>query len=395
VTVRQTGQFGDALIVFADIIGSSKYSAILGYQEYAKRLIEFQELFRSLGRRYFPEPEDKTVDYCHVDARADEGIVFVACPQKDRQEKQARLVMRAIEFLYHLKARLRFRSAPESGDAPRRFDVGAGVHWGPVVLTISRENNRSTIAGMEGYAINYAKRVESCSRQGEHSAILLSSEASKSLEFYPIVLSSLRGGLKGIDENVELYEVESGLFDHLELRQDDEDDGLLIREAERLCREPISIDSQWIKALTVSVLECELTGTDIPDERRRYRNLQYKMAWHSAKEHDPILIYLRGRECRESKQWSREIRHYRDILKKHPHFVHARLLMVKACWNLAQQPSEKQDILFVRDIAKEFLERYDHFLNDEERKEFKSLLETTANPDTKKRHQQAKGSAGK
>lgn len=376
MSARQLGQSGDALILFADIIDSSKYSAILGYREYAKRLLEFQDLFRSLGRMYFPEAEDKALDFCHVDARGDEGTVFITCPQKDRLQRQADLVMRAIEFLYHLKARLRFRSTPGSEVAPRRFGVGAGIHWGPIVMTLSKDNNRSTIRGMEGYAINYAKRVESCSRQGRHSQILLTSEASKCLESDPVVLNSVRCSLKGIEEDVELYEVESGLFKDLRLVQDDKEDGLVILEVERLCDKPIRIDSPWIKALAVSILECEIKRTAVAVEKKRYRDLQYKMAWHSVKEHDPILLYLRGRQCRESEQWSREIQQYRTILERHPEFIHARLLMLKACWRLAQQPTQREDLLFVRDTASEFLEKYDYFLTDAERKEFQSLLKT-------------------
>jgi len=93
----------DALLVFADIIDSSKFSSVLGYVEYAKRLTEYRQLFIDLGERYFPLPIDKTLNFSKVDARGDEGTVF--CIARGKKEKRE-LIFRAIEFLYHLKGQL-------------------------------------------------------------------------------------------------------------------------------------------------------------------------------------------------------------------------------------------------------------------------------------------------
>jgi len=379
VPSRQTGPMADALIVFADIMDSSKYSAVLGYCEYADRLLGFQETFRALGRRYFPEVEDKAVEFCGVDARGDEGIVLVVCPSSKRRDRQAGLVLRAIEFLYHLKGRLKF-SAVHAGSepAPSRFDVGAGIHWGPVVQTVADRDGRSVIDGMEGFAINYAKRVESCSREGRHSRIMLSSEAARCLELEPVLLANIRGVMKGIQDNVELHEVEAGLFDQMELRENDEADEKLVCEMEHLCNAPMTIDAPWVKSLAVSVLEYVCHNAPVAADKARYRQLQYDLAWHSTKEDDPILLYLRSRECRESGQRTRELRYIRSILGKHPHFVHARLQMVKACWALAQGKAEREDRLFAKDTAKEFLDRYGSILKEEERVEFRRLLKSPA-----------------
>lgn len=376
---RQPGDRVDALIVFADIVDSSKYSAVLGYREYAKRLLYFQETFRSLGRRYFPEAADKAVDFSHVEARGDEGTVFVGSPKGKRGATRGELVFRAIEFLYHLKGRLRFDTVSETAeDAPRRFDIGAGIHWGPVMLMLSQQNYRLIIDGVEGFAINYGKRVESCSREGRYSRILLSAEAARFLEFKPVLLSSVRAPMKGIEDDVELYEVEAGLFDAMELRQGDTADERLVEELEGLCVNPMLIDGPWIKALAISVLERAYLNSCVVAEKRKYRKLQYDLAWHSPKEDDPILLYLRSRECRERNERTRELRYLRRLLGKYPYFVPARLLMVKACSVIARGKAEREEKLFARDTAREFLDRYSEFLNAEEKRDFRKLLRELA-----------------
>lgn len=374
---RQVGNIAEALILFADIVDSSKYSAILGYEEYAKRLIAFQEIFQSLGRRYFPKPEDEAVEYSQVSARGDEGIIFIVA--SDPKER-ARLVFRAIEFLYHLKGLLRCCSDLEGnegdhGKAPSRFDIGAGVHWGKVVQTTNRtESHRQIIEGIEGFAVNYTKRIESSSRHGKHSRIVLSTDAAKSLEFDPIILSSFRADMKGIRDDVEVFEVESGLFDGIDVRAEDKFDAKIIEKIVKLSDSPNEVDASWIKSFAISVLEAMRKKSPVAADQKKYRELQYKLAWHSVGETDPILLYLRSRECRESGERTRELRYLKSILVRNPHFVPARLLLVKVCRDIVRERSEREEIVFACDTAKEFLGKYRHYLKKDEIEQFSALV---------------------
>jgi len=369
---KTVGQLANALLVFADVVDSSKYSAVLGFQEYADRLLRYQETFKELGRRYFRDVEDKALARSFVDARGDEGIVFFVASQSN----QAELVLRAVEFLYHLKGVLRFGA--ESGDgeprAPRRLGIGAGIHIGLVACTLDIEDTHSVIAGLEGFAINYAKRVESCSREGRHSRILLSSDAARVLQFEPVILSSIRAGMKGIDDDVQLYEVQSGLFDRLELRSNDPADEHMIRNVCDLADAPGRIDEPWVKAFTVSLLERLCTLTHIQEEKARYRDLQHKLAWHSTNEDDPILLFLRSRQYRDHGAHTQEIRYLKHIVDNHPGFVHARLAMIKACWALAKSKAERSELVYARDMAQEFLEHFSGFLTGSEKREFSRFI---------------------
>lgn len=374
---RQVGNIAEALILFADIVDSSKYSAILGYEEYARRLIAFQDIFQSLGRRYFPKSEDEAVEYSQVSARGDEGIVFIVA--SDPKERE-RLVFRAIEFLYHLKGLLRYCSDLEGnegdhGKAPSRFDIGAGVHWGQVVQTTTRtEAHRQIIEGIEGFAVNYTKRIESSSRHGKYSRIVLSTDAAKCLEFDPIILSSFRADMKGIRDDVEVFEVESGLFEGIDIRATDKCDAKIIEGIIKLSDSPNSDNASWIKSFVISVLETMCKKSPVPADQKRYRDLQYKLAWHSVGETDPILLYLRSRECRESGERTRELRYLKSILARNPHFVPARLLLAKACRDIVKETSEREEIVFARDTAKEFLGKYKHYLKKDEVEQFSALI---------------------
>jgi len=253
----------DALLVFVDVVDSSKYSSTLTYEDYARRLLYFQTAFKKLGRKYFPEVEDKALDFNVVDARGDEGIIFVTTREGDRDK----LIFQAIEFIYHLKGILKFGTDGEEGEpqnkSPSKLGVGAGIHFGQVALTIENKEGHSLISGVEGFSINYAKRVESSSRDGRFSRIMLSLDASKYLQVKPIILSEIRAPMKGIADNVELYEVQSGLFDHLLLDSNDVYDQVLITKICELTTRPEMIDEPWVKAFIVSVLESLILMTDI------------------------------------------------------------------------------------------------------------------------------------
>ena len=361
-----------SLLVFADIIDSSKYSAVLGYADYANRLLKFQNMFKELGRRYFPPPNDRSMEYCLVDARGDEGILFYAAPQADFSE----LVFRSIEFIYHLKGRLRFADyEKDTGrSSPQRLGLGAGIHVGQVAYAVKNENNHLVIDHLEGFSINYAKRIESCSRLGKYSRVFLSKEAARLLEDKPVVLSRMAASMKGIDDSAEVFEVQAGLFSGIKLDQNNLEDERLKETVINFAREPLEPEEPWQKSLSMSVLDYLLSQTSVGVRRNEYRDLQLKIAWNSSIEDDPIFLYVRARDHWDNKQYTQHIRYLRQIIQEHPEFVHARKRMVRACWAIAKSKAEPAEKVFARDMAKEFLNRFPHLLTVEEKKEFHELI---------------------
>jgi hypothetical protein len=308
-----------------------------------------------------------------VEARGDEGTVFVM----DTDRHDAAVVFRAIEFAYHLKAVMAFASPEELGQerAPHRLDIGAGIHVGPLAWFREPRAGHSVISGLEGYAINYAKRVESCSRKGRHSQILLSPEAAARLALEPAVLCPMHADMKGIGGDVQLFEVESGLFEHMELRQDNELDRRMICAVEELAEKPGRVQASWTKALIVSVLEALSHTANDTDEKVRYRNLQLRLAWYSTAESDPILLYLRSLQYRERGEHTQELRYLRQIAEQHPEFIHIRPPLVKACWRVAQGDSEPAERVYARDVARELLDHFRAFLSEEDRDTLKEIAQ--------------------
>ncbi|MEW6261931.1 MAG: hypothetical protein AB1641_02535 [Thermodesulfobacteriota bacterium] len=361
-----------SLLVFVDIVDSSKYSTVLGYKEYARRLLDFQNTFEKLGKTYFPDPVDRSREYCLVRARGDEGILFYATTQPNFSE----LVFRSIEFIYHLKGRLRFGidEKNEGSTSPRRMGLGAGIHVGQVAFAIKQENSRSIIDRLEGFSINYAKRVESCSRLGKYSRVFLSKEAAKVLEDKPVVLSRMTAPMKGIEESTEVFEVQAGLFSGVKLDPSDPEDEYLQSRVNSIVDRLIEMEEPWIKSLAVSVLDYLLGQSPVSARRQEYRNLQLNLAWHSSIEDDPILLYVRARDFWEKKKYTQYIRYLRQILQDHPEFVHARKRMITACWAITKGRAEPADKIFARDMAREFLDHFPQFLTAAEKKEFQALI---------------------
>ncbi len=361
-----------ALLIFADIVDSSKYSSVLGYKEYARRLLSFQNTFERLGEKYFPYPEDRSKGYCVVSARGDEGILFYAKTEPNFSE----LVFRSIEFMYHLKGRLRFGIGEMDGGStsPRRIGLGAGIHVGQVAFAVRQENNRSVIDRLEGFSINYAKRIESCSRLGKYSRVFLSKEAARLLEDKPIVLSRMNAPMKGIDESAEVFEVQAGLFSGLKLDPNDPEDEYLQSQVNLVASRPIEVEELWVKSLAVSVLDCLLDQSLVDARRTEYRDRQLKLAWHSSIEDDPILLYVRATNFWEKKQYSQHIRYLRQILQNHPDFVHARKRMIRACWEITKSKAEPAEKIFARDMAREFLDHFPQFLTADEKKELQAVI---------------------
>lgn len=361
-----------ALLIFADIVDSSKYSSVLGYKEYGKRLLDFQSTFEKLGNKYFPSPEDRSDEYCLVSARGDEGILFYAKTVSDFSE----LVFRAIEFIYHLKGLLRVgtRKSDEGSNSPRRIGLGAGIHVGQVAFATRKVNNRSFIERLEGFSINYAKRVESCSRSGKYSRVFLSKEAALLLEDKPVIFSCMSLPMKGIDDNAEVYEVQAGLFNGLKLDPADPEDEYLQEWVRSITNYATGIEEPWIKSLMVSVLDNLLSQSPVLARRAEYRDHQLNLAWHSSIEDDPILLYVRARDFLEKGQYTQYIGYLRKILQDHPGFVHARKRLIKACWLIAKRRAEQAERIFARDMAREFLERFPQFLTNNEKAEFRAII---------------------
>ena len=365
-------------MVFADVVESSRLSAYLGHLDYAKQLLHFQELFVNLGRKYFQEEKDKSAEYSLITARGDEGLLFYVTDEIPKRD----MIYRALEFIFELKGRLKMAvTSDEKSDWPAKgIELGAGIHYGAVaLLTALKEDDkgrvRSFIDGIEGYSINYAKRVESCSRQGSYSRVFLSKEAASTLDGDPIIFSTTMAPLKGIGENLEVFEIQSGYFHDIPISTELPEDESFINFLNDLAENPEKIDEPWIKPLIVSVLDSRLRNIGVHAQKAIYQSRLTKLAWHRPTEDDPILLFIRAREYGKNNEQTARITYLKKIIDRFPDFIPARKQLVDACWKITKQKRERSERIFARDTAKEFINKFSDYLSDSETREFKRIVE--------------------
>lgn len=171
----------DTVILFADLVNSVAISDQIDYLEYDRLLNEYQQCLatavktdyslgdpgveiRIVGDQlsiflYNPEDPDFTEDVSSSDS---EQII------KKRNDRLFKI------FRLSVKLKLAWLTSETNikriTSQRKPHGIGIGIHIGPCVYS-ARWYERSRI---EGYAINFAKRVESYSRNGKYSKIMAS-----------------------------------------------------------------------------------------------------------------------------------------------------------------------------------------------------------------------------
>lgn len=208
----------ETVIMFVDIMGASEISNHKNPGEYASFVNEFQKLFMSVCKRYTDAWYDKDArKEMQYSSRGDEGLLMIY--RAETLDDPTIDIDVAINIAFELKRswlcsrvnreRIGFGLLP--------VDLAIGIHIGRTHLekipsdeSIPKGNPGGWLP--EGYAINLAKRVESHSRQGRFSHILLSEAAQGQLNYLanertylfddPQVISP-----KGISRDIRVYEL--------------------------------------------------------------------------------------------------------------------------------------------------------------------------------------------
>ena len=177
-----------ALVVFADLIGSSEISDHLGEIQYAEIVEGFhvngEELTDTVVRQGDVTKEFPSTVIAHS-AQGDEHCIICACMEDDvpgsfsglhSQKGQMwarRAILAGVKWALGIKAAwlssdYNLNERVKRGRLPA--EVAIGMHIGPVVAArSSREEESITARGFIGNTINVAKRVENESRNGTHT----------------------------------------------------------------------------------------------------------------------------------------------------------------------------------------------------------------------------------
>lgn len=204
----------DTVVMFADIMGASEVSNHKTPKDYAAFVEEFQKLFRSVCAEFVEVWHKDHKNSIQYGARGDEGLLMMY-----RAEAPYELgidIDTAIQIALELKRRWlgskeNSKRVLEAGLLP--VDLGIGIHVGRTYLQTGRgyEGNPGG-ARLEGYTINLAKRVESHSRSGTFSHIVLSEAAHGLLNYLAdertVLFDSPHAvSLKGISRDIRIHEI--------------------------------------------------------------------------------------------------------------------------------------------------------------------------------------------
>lgn len=202
------------VVLFADIVGCSEISNNKKLEDYNNFLSDFQDCFKKVCKHYRTEKYDETeYPFFQADARGDEGCLKIFVSKDD--DFLARDIDTAIQIAFDLK-RLWFFTKNNKGrilmDGLLPVDIGIGIHVGKVYVNKEKDDEGNNRYRPEGYVINLAKRVESSSREGKFTNIIISEAARGQLhnlkdeDTYkfntPFSITP-----KGISRNIKVFEI--------------------------------------------------------------------------------------------------------------------------------------------------------------------------------------------
>lgn len=208
----------ETVIMFVDIMGASEVSNHKSPEDYAKFVNEFQVIFCEVCEKYVNAwYEVGARNNMQYTSRGDEGLLMIYRPETFEQPTVDIDV--AINIAFELKRRWLTAGVNKIriSDGLLPVDLAIGIHIGRTFLEklpTGQQKPNGNPGGWipEGYAINLAKRVESHSRQGRFTHILLSEAAQGQMNY----LTNERTYLfddpqtfipKGISREIRVYEI--------------------------------------------------------------------------------------------------------------------------------------------------------------------------------------------
>lgn len=369
-----------ALILFSDIIDSSVYSSILGIEQYAKDILKFQRLFKDLAETHFKKSPAIKNAFLRINTGGDEGSIFLIADENSKLSP-GDLIYQAIQFAFELKALLELFIEPEKDIVPRKMHLGTGIHFGDVATVLKKNgqvgvsSKMAEIHHIEGYTINYAKRIESSTRLGKYSQVFLSKAARAYIWTHPIVLEKHKTELKGISKSEDVFEVRSAFFRDMPLNYSTK---VIDRFLDKYVVDPMNLDfvnEPWLKSFSVSVLDSIVERQTFQSAKQKYRDRQTKIAWRNHAEDDPILLFMRALDCEAKKRHTRRLSILRDLISRYPSFIYAQKELVKAIADVMEQNSLPSELVYAKDIAEELIAKYRDILKNGEVAEFEKIVE--------------------
>jgi class 3 adenylate cyclase len=212
----------DAVILFADLVGSARLSDVMPPTAYDTLVAAFQQTSKNVASRGIRSLKSRGISEYDVDIRGDQ-LVFIAVvptgapPEAKGMDPKLLAAREVLKLAIKLGIRwfLSKQNKTRINDNATPYQIGVGIHFGPVVY---KKHWRFPPGAQdfclekapEGFAINFGKRVESMSRFGCSSGIALSQSfvnLCKKAGFSLFLSKALDGEAKGFETREPIYEL--------------------------------------------------------------------------------------------------------------------------------------------------------------------------------------------
>ena len=198
-------QSTEAIILFADIIGSATISEYTPEEDYDEFISEFQRIALHVIEHNLKHYgySDEDIEFCEYSVRGDEAVFILYTKRLQRDLKTA------ISTAIQLKRECFLSEYNKKRNGKSFYDIAIGIHYGNVIL-----NAHPSIKGTgrkfnaEGYAINLTKRIEGYSRNGKFSKIMLSKKITDVMKLPMLLSERIDVPLVGIYEACTMYELQ-------------------------------------------------------------------------------------------------------------------------------------------------------------------------------------------
>lgn len=195
-----------ATILFCDLVQSSDLASFYTLANFNKLLIEFQQTGLETARTVLKKMNYKDSTF-ELSTGGDEIRLFLYSGSTEEDLRCA--------ILFSLVFKLTWQCGPTNKARHREgklpINLGIGIHQGDVIYG-AHPSGRGR-KNIEGYAINVAKRVEGCTREGRYFKIMVTHpiyEAAKSaMRMASFTEASAGSRLKGIADILSIYELRS------------------------------------------------------------------------------------------------------------------------------------------------------------------------------------------
>ncbi len=367
----------EACIIFVDIINSSSFSSFVSCSEYMKWVVLFQKTFSKLAKDYFG-------DDAFISTAGDEGYLFL--PNFNKLIDKSVLLFKAVSFTFELKTLIKLlpfliKDKAISGQMPYGIRLAVGIHYGSVSYTFKPVKGGIEIEKYYGYNINFAKRIETSSRDGVYSNIYVSKEVYEALKSKkPLFFQHYRTEMKGIDKSIDVYEIRSAFIGSdipmMELLQEDWTDVVFKDVNEEPFNGPITRHEPWYKSYLISVIFQMSDKSKGHVNHEHYMNLLNRCLFTNLEADDPMIDFVQALEYQKRGDLTLSVGRMKRVLQKYPEFVYARIEILKVMLEIVRKPNNAtQEIIYIRDSTNELLNYFGNHLTSEERKSLSDIYE--------------------